>query len=674
MISKQKILLIVTSVLVVFWLLANISRVIPESKNYETYMKALNQYGNNNFTEAYYTFGNVSKFSKIKPAAIYRQALCADKLGDKKTETKKYKEIIKKYHNSPLTIRARYLKAQQLYQDKNNKKAKKEFKSILERYPKSDYAIASTYYLGSIEADKALISKGKKHVKAQQKAISYFKEYLQEAPTGRFAIGCINKWLSLNPKLQNEDNLLIARTYQANNNYASARKYLNFTNISMSWPYLVQDAYRQKNYAKVKYYTVEGLKGKGADEILINEKIDEKAENENIYKAIDAYLKVSSSPKVSLRYLLGIAKKAKGYDYLLYKNCKNMSVNTQIACYNTLYYESPKGQFAAEALSNIFYAKIKEQKYFMAKKIGRKHLADFPNSNSAPRVMFWLAKVSENTKNYEEARSYYKSLIAHYPDDYYAFHSFLNLNRYKHYEVINLNKKQIEFPYKNSDYGLITELAKVKDYGLINQLCKDDDFIQSWLDYLQGDYTSSARIARDAMDKLNNKPNRSDPRWKLVYPIHYYEEIKDSAQYWFNDPVLILAIIREESYFNPLAQSPAGAKGLMQLMPTTAREAANMSGLSLPNEKLLFDSNINIRLGNVYYSRLKSSLSSKDILAVLAYNGGIGSVTRWAQTLRYEDEDDFIEQIPYDETRNYLKKVYRSYWNYLRIYNGLKFN
>jgi len=176
------------------------------------------------------------------------------------------------------------------------------------------------------------------------------------------------------------------------------------------------------------------------------------------------------------------------------------------------------------------------------------------------------------------------------------------------------------------------------------------------------------------MDKLSNKPNRNDPRWKLVYPIHYYEEIKDSAQYWYNDPVLILAIIREESYFNPLAQSPAGAKGLMQLMPATAKEAAKMSGLSLPNERLLFDSNINIRLGNVYYSKLKGSLSGKDILAVLAYNGGIGSVTRWSQTLRYEDEDDFIEQIPYDETKNYLKKVYRSYWNYLRIYNGLRFN
>ncbi len=673
MISKQKILLITTGVLLLFWLFANISRVIPERKNYETYMKALDQYSQNDFQHAYKTFGKVSRFSRIKPAAVYRQALCADKLGDKKTEIRKYKEIIKKYHNSPLTLRAKYLKAQQLYQDKKYKKAKKEFKSILEKYPKSDYATASMYYLGSIQTEKALNAKNKKRLKAQTKAIAYFKEYLQQAPTGRFAINCIEKWISMNPELKNEDNLLIARTYQANNDYKSARKYVGFTNISVSWPYLVQDAYKQGDYAHVRYYTEAGLKGKGSDEILINETIEEKAENDNIYKAIDLYLKVSSSPKASLRYLLGLARKAKGYDYLLYKNCNNMPAATQTACYNTLYYEYPKGQFAAEALANIFYARVKEQKYFMAKKIGRKHITDFPQTNSAPKVMFWLAKVSEKTKNYDDARAYYKSIIARYPDDYYAFHAFLNLNRFKHFEVINLDKKPIEFPYKNSNYGLITELAKVRDYGLINQLCKDDDFIQSWLDYLQGNYSSSARIARDAMDKIP-KPDRNDPRWRLVYPIHYYEQIKQSAQYWFNDPVLILSIIREESYFNPQAQSPVGAKGLMQLMPATAHEAANAAGISLTNDKWLLDADTNIRLGNVYYSRLKKSLSNKDILAVLAYNGGIGSVQRWAQTLNYEDEDDFIEQIPYNETQNYLKKVYRSYWNYLRIYNGLKSN
>lgn len=672
--SKQKIWLIVTSILIVIFILSNLSIFTPETKNYQTYTQALNEFSSNDFSQAYHTFGKISKFSKLKPAAVYKQALCASKLGDAKTEMNKYNEITRRYSNSLLGLRAKYLKAQQYYESKNFKKAKKEFKEISNKYPKTDYAIASQYYLGSIELEKARKTQNpQKKIKSQSKAIQYFKAYLKASPTGRFAIGSVQKWMSLNPKLNNEDNLLIVRVYQANQDYKNAQKYLASTNISLSWPYFVKNAYANKDYDKVKYYTVLGIKGNGSDNVLINEDINDKIENQNTYEAIDTYLKVSNSPKTAISYLLSISNKAKGYDYLLYKDCNNMPANTQAACFTTLYYKYPNGQFAAEALANIFYDKIKSQKYFVAKKLGREHLAKFSQSNSAPRVMFWLAKIAEKTKNYEEARSYYKNLIRQYPDDYYAYHAFLNLNRFRRLSIVGLSQKPIEFPYKNSSYGLITELAKVKDYGLINQLCKDDPFIQSWLAYLQGNSSTSARIARDAIEKLTYKPSRFDPRWRLAYPIHYYNEIKENARYRNNDPILILSIIREESYFNPNAQSSVGARGLMQLMPATANEAARVSGTSLPNLNLLFDPDINIRLGNIYYSRLKKLLSSKDILAVLAYNGGIGSVSNWTAHLNYVDADDFVEQIPYAETQNYLKKVYKSYWNYLRIYDGVRF-
>lgn len=672
--SKQKIWLIVISILIFIFILSNLSIFIPETKNYQTYTQALNEFDSNDFSQAYHTFGKVSKFSKLKPAALYKQALCASKVGDAKTEMNKYKEITRHYGNSLIGIRAKYLKAQLYYDSHNYKKAKKEFKGILNKYPKTDYAVASQYYLGSIECEKANNTKdARRKLKAQTKAIKYFKSYLKTAPTGRYAIPSIEKWISLNTKLKNEDNLLIVRVYQANQDYKKAQKYLKSTNLNISWPYFVKSAYAAKDYAHVKYYTEQGIKGVGSDNVLINESINDKTENQNTYEAIDTYLKVSNSPTTAISYLISISQNEKGYDYLLYKNCNNLPANNQTACYRTLYYKYPEGQFAAEALANLFYDKIKSQNYYVAKKLGKAHLSKFSKSNSAPRVMFWLAKIAERTKNYEEARSYYRNLIREYPDDYYAYHAFLNLNRYRRLEVVGLSKKPIEFPYKNSDYGIITELAKVKDYGLINQLCKDDEFIQSWLAYLQGNSSTSARIARDAIEKLSYKPSRFDPKWRLAYPVHYYDEIKQDARYRNNDPILILSIIREESYFNPKAQSTVGARGLMQLMPATANEAAIVSGISLPNLNLLFDPEINIKLGNVYYSRLKKSLSSKDLLAVLAYNGGIGSVQKWTANLNYIDADDFVEQIPYAETQNYLKKVYKSYWNYLRIYDGVRF-
>lgn len=674
MISRQKIVLIVIAVLFLIYAGVNVSRLIPESKNYETYTLALNEYNSNELSAAYHTFGRVSRFSKLKPAAIYRQALCADKLGENKLTFKQYKKVISLYPNSVLALRSKYQRTQHYYEVGNFRKAKSEFKKILDKYPNTDYAIASQYYLGSMEADKASRTRNtRKKSKIQKKAVTYFKSYLKEAPTGRFSTYCIQKWVEMGIKLNNEDNLLIAKVYQENEDYQNAAKYLKFTNLSMSWPYFVKNSYALKNYSSAKYYTEQGLKGSGSEEILINEDFDEKAENENIYKAIDTYLDISKDPKTSISYLLSLSKKAKGYDYLLYKNCTNMPDAAQPACFNSLFYQYPDGQFAAEALANIFYSKVELQKYFLAKKLGKMHLAKFSKSNSAPRVMFWLAKVSERTKNYDDARNYYRSLLRQYPDDYYAYHAFLNLNRLRRFSSITLDEKPVEFPYKNSGYILITELAKVKDYGLINQLYKDDEFIQSWLAYCQGDFSTSARIARDAMDKLPEKPDRSDLRWRLVYPIHYYDMIESSADAWHNDPVLILSIIREESYFNPKAKSFVGARGLMQLMPATANEASAIGGISLPNPDLLFDPYMNIRLGNIYYSRLKKSLRSKDILAVLAYNGGIGSVTSWKDTLNYVDVNDFVEQIPYAETQNYLKKVFKSYWNYLRIYDGIKF-
>lgn len=674
MILKQKILLIITIVLLLLVGTPNISRLIPESKNYHAYTEALNLYNNGCYSKAYHAFGKVSRFSKLKAAAVYRQALCADKSNDKETEIKKYKEVMKHYPSSLLGLKSKYINAQHLYESKNFKKAKKEFKEILQYHPNSDYAIAAQYYLGSIEAEKTKnIKNKKKKLKSQYKAISYLRAYLKDAPNGRFAINCVDKWLKLNPKPNSEDCLTIAKIYQENGDYKNAQKYLNYTKAGISWPYFVKNAYAQKQYDKVNFFTEKGLRYKDSFEVSINKDSGEKANNSDIYEAIDDYLAVSDSKTAAISYLLSISSKSNGYDYLLYKSCNNLPAANQTACFNTLYYQYPDGQFAADALANIFYDKVMSQKYFMAKKIGRKHLEKFPKSNSAPKVMFWLAKVAQRTKNYEDARSYYKRLIREYPDDYYAYHAFLNLNRFRNFDVLDLRQKPIEFPYKDSGYVIVKELAKVKDYGLINQLYPNDDFIQSWLTYLQGNFSNSARIARDGMEKLSYKPDRTDPRWTLVYPIHYYDAIKQYSHNWGNDPTLILSIIREESYFNPSAKSPVGACGLMQLMPATAKEAGTAIGMSIPNNQFLLDADVNIRLGNIYYSKLKKALWEKDLLAVLAYNGGLSSVSRWRDNLKYVDVDDFVEQIPYSETENYLKKVYRSYWNYIRIYDAIRF-
>jgi soluble lytic murein transglycosylase len=102
----------------------------------------------------------------------------------------------------------------------------------------------------------------------------------------------------------------------------------------------------------------------------------------------------------------------------------------------------------------------------------------------------------------------------------------------------------------------------------------------------------------------------------------------------------------------------------MQLMPSTFDEITKNYGFSGD----IYNPQTNIKAGSLYYEGLKKVLGNKDLYAISAYNGGIGSVTNWFSKLIYNDADEFVEQIPYPETKNYVKKVLRTYWVYGNIY------
>ncbi|MCM1266055.1 MAG: lytic transglycosylase domain-containing protein, partial [Candidatus Gastranaerophilales bacterium] len=212
------------------------------------------------------------------------------------------------------------------------------------------------------------------------------------------------------------------------------------------------------------------------------------------------------------------------------------------------------------------------------------------------------------------------------------------------------------------EQNMANKLIELGDYDFVSELYKDDDFVQSWIAYKQNKPVHSVILAQKAMKELLPKPKYDDVRWRLVYPLYYYSYVdKYKGE---QDPLMILSIIREESHFNPEIQSPVGAMGLMQLMPATASEIAVAYGLKCN----LQNPENNIQLGSLYYSQMKHFLWDKDVYAVMAYNGGGGSVRNWTQQLKYRDIDDFVEKIPYPETQMYVKKVLRSYWNYSNIY------
>jgi soluble lytic murein transglycosylase len=149
--------------------------------------------------------------------------------------------------------------------------------------------------------------------------------------------------------------------------------------------------------------------------------------------------------------------------------------------------------------------------------------------------------------------------------------------------------------------------------------------------------------------------------WEMFYPWGWRDDVLAAAQDVKLDPYLVAAVVREESSYYPRAVSRTGARGLMQLMPTTARLLAPAGDLDDPV--------FNIQLGTRFLAGLLREFTDPR-LALAAYNAGPNRVRQWWAARRSDDIEVFVEQIPFDETRLYVKKVVLSWDEYRRIYAG----
>jgi len=154
----------------------------------------------------------------------------------------------------------------------------------------------------------------------------------------------------------------------------------------------------------------------------------------------------------------------------------------------------------------------------------------------------------------------------------------------------------------------------------------------------------------------------------LYYPVAYWSEIENASKGNEGDAYLLLAIMREESRYDTDARSIAGALGLMQIMPQTAERIAQSNAIPYAGPESLHLPGTNIMIGAAYLKRLISEFGSIPY-AIAAYNAGEEVVRSWVQQGNYATVDEFIEDIPYYETQNYVKKVLTSYFQYLRVQN-----
>lgn len=164
---------------------------------------------------------------------------------------------------------------------------------------------------------------------------------------------------------------------------------------------------------------------------------------------------------------------------------------------------------------------------------------------------------------------------------------------------------------------------------------------------------------------------------KTIYPIEHDEYIEKYSERFELDPWLVLAVIWVESKFDNTATSSKDARGLMQITPQTGQWASEKLKLEDYEDELLYDPEINIKIGSWYLDNLRTQFDGNFELVLAAYNGGSGNVTEWLGNKEYSDDGRTLKKIPFEETENYVLRVFKTYDKYKELYendNSISFN
>ena len=196
-------------------------------------------------------------------------------------------------------------------------------------------------------------------------------------------------------------------------------------------------------------------------------------------------------------------------------------------------------------------------------------------------------------------------------------------------------------------------------------------WLVTWLFDRVGAYHLSHDIPRRQIETFmaSYPTSESLEHWHLAYPTPFNDDVVEEASERSLDPWLVYAIMREESGFNPRVESWANARGLMQLMEGTAQDMADRVGRSRLRTRDLFRPEVAIELGTEYLRTLANRYDDHPALTIAGYNGGIGNVDRFIRQNGRMPLDQFVEEIPYRQTRDYTKRVLMSMWIYHWLYD-----
>ena len=357
--------------------------------------------------------------------------------------------------------------------------------------------------------------------------------------------------------------------------------------------------------------------------------------------------------------------------------------------------EFPNGKYSALAHWKVCWRAYLDRDP-RARALLEQQVTKFPGSDQAATAMFWLGRLAEKDRNPRLARAYYAAIIKHYPLYYYALQARNRLDE------IGPAPAQASGPAlaslsalprpRSLDPSLTPGNRKIVHRGRLLDGMGLSDLAASELrtaDYRKPDgYLVGLELFRQAAGRGDfhyglrmmkrygfgylrlGLDEVSREFWEALFPLPWGDELHSRASLHGIDPYLVAGLIRQESEFDPNARSHAGALGLMQIMPATGRSLARKAGIARHDTQHLFNPERSLSLGTLHFREVLDRFGGDLIHTLAGYNAGESRVGQWVLRENFEEPAEFVESIPFTETRGYVQSVLRNAEVYRRLYAG----
>jgi soluble lytic murein transglycosylase len=352
----------------------------------------------------------------------------------------------------------------------------------------------------------------------------------------------------------------------------------------------------------------------------------------------------------------------------------------------------PASRHAQRAGWRVGWAAYRQGRFDEAVRLFEMSAARFPRSDYRPLWIYWAARAHDQLRNADAAHARYAVVVADYQNSYYGRLASTILSERRVMPPATPASASAP-PAGSLDGGSSTALpptaATIR--ALMSHELYEDALNE--LQYAQRAWGDSAAIQATLgliyfrtgdLRRGINAMKRAYPQYitaggedlpiemlKVLFPVAFWDQIKRHSKVHGLDPYMIAALMAQESTFDPQVRSHANAVGLMQVLPSTGSRYARRIGLRRFRPSMLTLPETNIRLGTAIFADMVARFGGGTHLALASYNAGEGAVARWVAERPGITREEFIDDIPYPETQNYVKRIVGTAEDYRRLYGEL---